>query len=68
MTIPRPQIFHVAAGLLVSLSAVNQAAAEEPSYDYPTEARRVPLKNEIFSALTFKQARRGVPEIKLLRK
>jgi len=42
MTIPRPQIFHVAVGLLVSLSAANQAAAEEPkaepSYDYPTEA------------------------------
>ena len=53
MTIPRPQIFHIAAGLLVSLSAVNQAAAAEPSYDYPTQARRVPLKNEIFSALTF---------------
>ena len=68
MTIPRPQIFHIAAGLLVSLSAVNQAAAEEPTYDYPTEARRVPLKNEIFSALTFEQARRGVPEIKLLSK
>jgi len=30
MTIPRPQIFHVAAGLLVSLLAVNQAVAEEP--------------------------------------
>ena len=59
MTIPRPQIFHIAAGLLVSLSAVNQAAAEEPTYDYPTEARRVPLKNEIFSTLTFEQARRG---------
>jgi len=68
MTIPRPQIFHIAAGLLVSLSAVNQSAAEEPTYDYPTEARRVPLKNEIFSTLTFEQARRGVPEIKLLSK
>ena len=30
MTIPLPQIFHVAAGLLVSLLAVNQAVAEEP--------------------------------------
>ena len=72
MTIPRSQIFYVAVGLLLSLSAVNQAVPEEPmaeaSYDYPTEARRVPLKNQIFSTLTFEQARRGVPEVKLLSK
>ena len=40
----------------------------EPSYDYPTQARRIGLKNQIFSSLTWEQARKGVPEITLLSK
>jgi hypothetical protein len=40
----------------------------EPSYDYPTKARRIGLKGQIFSPLTWEQARKGVPEIKLLSK
>lgn len=40
----------------------------EPPYDYPTKARRIGLKGQIFSPLTWEQARKGVPEIKLLSK
>ena len=37
-------------------------------YDYPTRAVPVQLNAQIFSALTWEQARRGVPEIKLISK
>ena len=39
-----------------------------PPYDYPTEAVCVPLIGQIFSGLTWEQARKGVPEIKLISK
>jgi hypothetical protein len=43
-----------------------QDVEDQPSYDYPTQARKVRLNSQIFSCLTFEQARRGVPEIQLL--
>jgi hypothetical protein len=43
-----------------------QSGKAEPSYEYPTQARWSRLNNQIYNSLTFEQARRGVPEIKLL--
>ncbi len=46
-----------------------QEAKVGPSYDYSTQARRVRLKkDQIFSSLTWEQARKGVPQITLLNK
>jgi len=59
----------LAALLLAPLAALS--AADEPTqaaYDYPTEAMRVPLVGQIFSPLTWEQAKQGVPEIKIISK
>lgn len=58
------------SALLLAPLAVSHAADEppRPSYDYRTEAVRVPLVGQIFSPLTWEQARKGVPEIKILSK
>ncbi len=50
------------------LKKVIEARTKPTPYDYPTEAVRIPLIGEVFSDLTFEQARKGVPEIKLLSK
>ncbi len=37
-------------------------------YDYPTRAVLVPLQGQIYSPLTWEQARKGVPEIRIISK
>lgn len=56
----------LAVACISSPDSKAQDVEDQPSYDYPTQARKVRLKDQIFSCLTFAQARRGVPEIKLL--
>jgi hypothetical protein len=53
----------------VMLHAGQEMTITNPTtYDYPTEAARVPLVGQIFSPLTWEQAREGVPEIRLISK
>lgn len=58
----------VAAACIVIPDIQAQDTEAQPSYEYPTKARRVRLRDQIFSCLTFEQARKGVPQIKLLSK
>ena len=52
--------------LLAALHAAQGAQETNGPTQYPTEAVRIPLIGQIFSPLTWEQARDGVPEIKLL--
>ena len=60
--------FFLIAPLVMLHAGLEMPAANPPTYNYPTEAVRVPLVGQIFSPLTWEQARDGVPEIKLLGK
>jgi len=44
---------------------VAKSTSNQSHYDYPTVAVRVPLVGQIFSPLTWEQARKGVPDIKI---
>ena len=45
------------------------AVSQNKALDYPTEAKRIPLEmGQVYSGLTWQQARAGVPEIRLLKK
>ncbi len=69
MKIPRTlSMLLMLAPLAALLAAHDAPGTNRPTYDYPTEAVRVPLIGQIFSPLTWEQARDGVPEIKLLGK
>jgi hypothetical protein len=45
------------------------AVSQNKALNYPTEAKRIPLEmGQVYSGLTWQQARAGVPEIRLLKK
>jgi len=53
----------------ILLAVCHDSYGQEPKYDYPTAAERKPLPpGQIYSGLTWQQARAGVPNIRLISK
>ncbi|MFC2112668.1 hypothetical protein ACFLTA_05310 [Bacteroidota bacterium] len=63
----RKRIISVLILLAVACILITDIKAQT-LYDYPTRAVPVRLKAQIFSALTWEQARKGVPDIKIINK